>query len=199
MSGGQAAVAVEPAEKVRRGAFAFERVAFRTRRDEVAIGIAAGLHARYDVIEALIARADAAEAIKTAAALAGVDGLAQGLGLEEIQFFEVDGTLLPSGVAGVEKIGAQGGKLLGYAHFDHVTGFGAFDQAQNAEVNETADGGTRGAVADASAAGEPGHGKAEAEFAFEAAVAQEMRIDGAVGGGEAQSRDEMVLELFPDK
>jgi hypothetical protein len=37
-------------------------------------------------------------------------------------------------------------------------------------------------------AGEPGNGKAEAGPPFEAAVAQEMRIDGALGDREAQAR-----------
>ena len=46
-------------------------------------------------------------------------------------------------------------------------------------------------------AGRPGHGEAELELAFETAVAEEMRIDGAVGDGQAQAREEKVLELYP--
>jgi hypothetical protein len=64
------------------------------------------------VIEALAARAGRAEAIKTAATLAGVDGLGQSLVLEKIQFFEVDGTLLASRVAGVAKLGSEGRNLV---------------------------------------------------------------------------------------
>ncbi len=84
-------------------------------------------------------------------------------------------------------------------HLDDMAGLGALDQAQSALVEEATDRRTRGAVADASAAGEPSHGKAEPELAFEAAMPAEIRVDGAVGCGEAQLRDEMVLELFPDQ
>ena len=66
-------------------------------------------------------------------------------------------------------------------------------------VEEAAHGRACRAIANASAAGEPGHGKAEPELAFEAAVPHEIRVDGTVGGGEAELRDEMVLELFPDQ
>src|SRR5260370_36307054 len=41
--------------------------------------------------------------------------------------------------------------------------------------------------------------KLEAEFSFQAAVAQEMRIDGALDDREAQARGELVFQLFPDK
>jgi hypothetical protein len=37
----------------------------------------------------------------------------------------------------------------------------------------------------------------EAKLSFQAAVAEEMRVDDAVGGGQAQTRDQEVLELFP--
>lgn len=39
----------------------------------------------------------------------------------------------------------------------------------------------------------------KARFAFEAAVAEKVVVNGAVGGGEAQTRSESVLELFADK
>jgi hypothetical protein len=62
---------------------------------------------------------------------------------------------------------------------------------------EAADGFTHGAGADADAAGEPGHGEVELPPAFETAVTEEMRIDGAVGDGQAQAREEKVRELYP--
>jgi hypothetical protein len=49
----------------------------------------------------------------------------------------------------------------------------------------------------ADAAGEPGHGEAKLGLAFETAVADEMRIDGAVGDGQTQPGEEEVLELNP--
>ena len=78
-----------------------------------------------------------------------------------------------------------------------MAGFAATDEAERTEDDEAKDRFTHGAGADADAAGEPGHGEAELEPAFETAVADEMRIDGAVGDGQAQSREEEVSELYP--
>jgi hypothetical protein len=78
-----------------------------------------------------------------------------------------------------------------------VAGFAATDEAERTEDDEAADGFTDGASADADAAGKPGHGEMELEPAFETAVADEMRIDGAVCDGEAQPGVEEVLELYP--
>ena len=79
--GSQAALAVEPAEKIVSGSLPLVRVAFQTAGDEVAVGIAPQVDARHDVIEALHAFVEAAEAVKAEAALAGVDGLAERPGL----------------------------------------------------------------------------------------------------------------------
>ena len=89
LRGGQAALAVEPAEKIGGGTLAFERITFEARGDQVAIGVAPGPDAGHDVVEALDARVGAAQTIKTMAAFAEVDGLAQGAGLEEVEFFQV--------------------------------------------------------------------------------------------------------------
>lgn len=78
-----------------------------------------------------------------------------------------------------------------------MAGFAATDEAERTEDDEAADGFTDGAGADADAAGEPGHGEMELEPAFETAVAEEMRIDGAVGDGQTQPGEENVLQLFP--
>ena len=51
---GQAALAKEPAEMVRGGAFAFQRIAFHACQDEIAVGIASVLRARHNVIEATL-------------------------------------------------------------------------------------------------------------------------------------------------
>ncbi len=104
LGGGQAAVVVEPAEKVRSGAFAFERVAFQARRDEVAVGVAPRGHARHDVIDALVSRVGWPQAIKAAAALARVDGLAQRRRLPKIHIFQADGRGGRSRFARFEKI-----------------------------------------------------------------------------------------------
>lgn len=51
---------------------------------------------------------------------------------------------------------------------------------------------------DADGAGEPLNGEAEARLSFEAAVAQEMRIDGPIEDGKTQPHNEYVLHLLPD-
>jgi len=101
---GQAVFAVEPAKKICGGAVALLRIAFQTRRDEVAVGVAPCGHARHDVIDALLARAGPAEAIKTEAALAGADGLAQRRHLPKIHIFQAGGRGVPSRFARFEKI-----------------------------------------------------------------------------------------------
>src|SRR2546423_14563332 len=47
--GGQAALAVEPAEKILSEAVSFQRIALETKRDEVAVGIAPPLNTGGDV------------------------------------------------------------------------------------------------------------------------------------------------------
>ena len=89
LGGGDAALAVQPAEKIGGGTLAFERIAFEAGGNQVAVGVAPGPHAGHDVVEALDARVGAAQTIKTMAAFAEVDGLAEGAGLEEVEFFQV--------------------------------------------------------------------------------------------------------------
>src|SRR5882724_10353187 len=86
---GEAALAVEPAEKIGGGTLSFERIAFEAGGNQVAIGVAPGPDAGHDMVEALDARVGAAQTIKTMAAFAEVDGLAQGAGLEEVEIFQV--------------------------------------------------------------------------------------------------------------
>ena len=89
--GGQAALAVEPAEKIGGGTLSFERIAFEAGGNQVAIGVAPRTDAGHDVVKALDARIGAAQTIKAMAAFAEGDGLAQGAGLEEVEGFEVGG------------------------------------------------------------------------------------------------------------
>jgi hypothetical protein len=203
LGGGQAALAVKPAEKIGGGTLAFERIAFETGGNQVAIGVAPGTDAGHDVVEALDTRVGAAQTIKTMAAFAKVDGLAQGAGLEEVEFFQA-GQLRLAGEAADRDGARHGGQagtkaanFIGQEHVNNVAGFTATDEAERTEDDEAADGFTHGAGADADAAGKPGHGEAELELAFETAVADAMRIDGAVGDGQAQPREEEVLKLYP--
>jgi len=195
--GGQAALAVEPAEKIGGGTLAFERIAFETRGNQVAIGVASRPDAGHDVVKAVDAGIGAAQTIKTMAAFAEVDGLAQGAGLEEVEVFQVGELRLAGGAADGDGAGATAANLIGQEHANDVAGFAATDEAEGTEDDEAADRFTHRAGADANAASEPGHGEAELELAFETAVADEMRIDGAVGDGQAQPREEEILELYP--
>ena len=195
--GGQATLAVEPAEKISGGSLPFLRVAVQTAGDEVAIGIAAEGHARHNVIEAANQGRKPAQAIETTSAFSHMDGVAQSPGLQEVQL-EVDAPREGRGGAAGDPPGAAGTNFAGQPHLDHVAGFAAFDQAQSAVGDQTAHGPTGGIGGEASTAGEPGHGEAEPGPSFETAVAQEVRIDGAVRDGQAQPGNEMVFELFPD-
>ncbi len=200
---GEATLAVEPAEKIGGGTLAFERIAFEAGGNQVAIGVASRPGQGHDVVEALDARVDAAQTIETMAAFAKVDGLAQGPGLEEVEVFQAGGLRLAGGAADGDGIrhggqaGAKAANLIGQEYANDVAGFAATDEAERTEDDEAADGFTHGAGADADAAGKPGHGEAELKPAFETAVAEKMRIDGAVGDGQAQPREEEVLELYP--
>ena len=200
---GDAALAVEPAEEMGGGALAFEGIAFEAGGNQVAIGVVPGADAGHDVVEALDARVGAAQTIKTMAAFAEVDGLAQGAGLEEVEGFEVEGMRLAGGAAdggGARYCGQAGAKaanLIGEEHVNDVAGFATADEAERTKDDEAADGFADGAGADADAAGEPGHGEMELEPAFETSVADEMGIDGAVGDGEVEAGEEDVLQLFP--
>jgi hypothetical protein len=89
LGGGDAALAVEPAEKIGGGTLAFERIAFEAAGNQVAIGVVSPPGAGNDVVEALDARVGAAQAIETMAAFAEVDGLAEGAGLEEVEVLQV--------------------------------------------------------------------------------------------------------------
>jgi hypothetical protein len=175
-----------------------------------------------NVVEALGVRVSAAQAVKTLAAFAEVDGIAQGAGLEEVEFFEVDGGRRVGEWVRVERrvevggervdcvvhgdfarhggqAGTDGGNFFGQAHFEDVAGFAALDETEGAQGHEAAYGFADRASADANAASEPGHGAVELELAFKTRVAKEIEVDSAVHNGEAQTRVENVSELGPEK
>lgn len=212
--GGEALVAVEAAEEIARGAFALLRVAFDAAGDEVAIGIAAELDPRHDVIEALLRGREPAQTVEAEATLAGVDGLAKSASLQEVEILEsgagnqwfgrvgrgvsADGGARGLGVDWTQAAGRGGANFVGQADFDEMAGFGALDQAQDPEVYEAADGFADRSTGNADGPSEPVDGEAEAWLGFEATVAEEMRVDGAVEHGEAESRSENVFHLLPD-
>lgn len=54
----------------------FARIAFNAAGNEVAVGVAAGMHLRDDVVEAPGAFFQAAPAVEASVALTGIDGAA---------------------------------------------------------------------------------------------------------------------------
>jgi len=75
LGGAQAALAVEPAEKLFGGALGLIGVAFQTARHQVSIGILSQLRPRHNMVEAPPVVRDPPRTIEAAAALAFVDGL----------------------------------------------------------------------------------------------------------------------------
>jgi hypothetical protein len=171
----QAALAVEPTEKVRSGATPFERIALDTARNEVAVGIILELDARDDMVEAAHGRRKAAPAIETTAAFASMDDVAQSSVLEEVQLLKVGG---PSGAkrASGNSIDAESGNLRRQAHLDSVAGFAALHKTQGTAGDEAAHSPAHGVVRETSTTSEPRNGEPNLKFSLEAAVAEEMGI-----------------------
>ena len=126
--GGEATIAVERAEIVGGGVFLFRGIALHTAGDQVAIGIAAEVDARDNVVEALHAGGDATKAIETFAAFAGVDGLAERASFHKIQLFEV-GRTAEAPDWKMSRLGgaAKAANVPGQTRFDEMPGFGALD------------------------------------------------------------------------
>ncbi len=180
----QAALAVEPAQKLLGGALRLVGVAIEAARDEVAEGIAAEVRLRDDVVEAPSLGNEPAQTIEAAAAFAGVDGAAERTGLEEIGLREAGTAGSSGGAAGCGFGSAHSANFLGQPHTNDVVGLAtALDQAQHAARNQAPHRLASGLLRETNTAGKPGHRKAETALAFEAAVAEKMRVDGAVDHG----------------
>src|SRR6266571_3916931 len=138
---GEAALAVESAQKIRDRTVALARVAFDTAGNQVAVGIASQAHAWHDVVEALHMSGSAAEAVKAGAAFAIVNGFAKRPGFQEIGGFERRGRRLPRGPRGQCRAVfalAERTDLLGQAHLHEMAGLAAFQHAQSPQLIEPA-------------------------------------------------------------
>src|SRR5713226_5690067 len=144
---GEAALAKEPAEEVFGGGLPLFRVAIATARDEVAVGIAPRLRARNDMVDGPYEDGKAAQTVKAEATLARVDGLAKSIVFEEIGVRDAGGERQPGRAAGGDDIRAEGANLHRQADHDHVTDLVAFDQTQDAEIEEAPKRATRGHLA----------------------------------------------------
>src|SRR4029077_8311049 len=91
--GRRGALAVERAQKIAGGAGGLGWVALDAAENQVAVGIAPEAHAGHDVVEALHVSGSAAEAVKTGAAFAIVNGFAERPALPEIGGLEGGGGL----------------------------------------------------------------------------------------------------------
>jgi hypothetical protein len=197
----QAAITVKTPQKVDGGAFSFLGIAFQTTRDQVAVGIAAELGLRHDMVKAASHGCEVTQTIKATATFARVDGPAEGRRLQEIHVPGIDGAGKAGRQTTADSTGSSGACSTDFVrqeHLNHVSGLAALKQAQDTARNEATYGPTGGVGAEAGTAGEPENRESQLPLPFQAAVPEEMRIDGAVRGGEAQPRDEMVFELFPD-
>lgn len=87
--GGEAALAKEPAQKIRGWFVAFLRVAFQAAGDEIPITVLSQRSLRHDMVQASHLAGEATEAVKAPAIFALVDRQAKGLGLQEIGLLEV--------------------------------------------------------------------------------------------------------------
>ena len=87
--GGQAALAEELAQKISGREVSLARVAVQAAGNQVAVRIAPTRRLRHDVIQAVGPAGRPAQTVKARAPFAGVDGLAQAAGSQEIRFFNV--------------------------------------------------------------------------------------------------------------
>ena len=153
------------------------------------------LDKRDDMVEAASTDGERAQAIKTTAAFSQMDGAAQSRMFQKVRLLEMIGAIGTQGT-GIVWTGGDGGNLFRQADLDHMARFAAFHEAQDAARDEPADGPAHGVAAETDTPSEPGNGKPELKPSFQAAVTEKMRIDDAVGSGQAETRRE-VLELFP--
>ena len=72
-----------------------------------------------------------------------------------------------------------------------------FDQVEDASRYKAPHRATRGLHREAHPTRQPGNRESELGFAFEPAVPEKMRVDGAVGPGKMEPRREQIFILFP--
>ena len=201
--GGETTIAVEAAKEISGVAFALATVAFDAARDQVAIGIGTEVSLGNNMVEAAGFQSETAHTVETEAAFSLVNGFAKSGSLQEVCAFEGVSENLgarASGGLGVGRCGGSGSEnLRGQAHFHGVAHLAALDETQRAAIEKAADGEPRGGGRETRTASEPSDGEADGGLAFEATVAQEMGVDGAVDDGKGEARDEEVFELLPDQ
>jgi hypothetical protein len=190
---GETTLAIEPADVVGSRMLAFAGIAFDAAGDEVAVGVAAEAGLRDDVVEALHGGLKAAQAVEAHTTLACIDGFAQRGRTEEVEFVEHPATIDRAGIVH----GKSEADFVWETDVHQMASLGALNQAESTAVEEAPKSGTSSAGGDADTIGEPQQGETDAALPFQAGVAEQEGVDGAVDGVEAEIRDEMVIELFP--
>ncbi len=196
---GQAAQAIEAAQKIFGGRFSLLRVALDAAGNEIAVGLAASTDVGDDMVEDPPTSDEAPQAIKAQAALARMNGLAPAAHLQKIHLLEVAAAGPPCEAGGRSVLVWRGVYLVRQKDFYQVASLGAVNQAQRALGSKTAYSVASGLVREAHAAGELHDRKTELALAFEAAMPQEVGVDRSLGKIEAQAGHENVFELFPDE
>jgi hypothetical protein len=194
----EAILAEEAAQEVLGRNLALAGVAFHAAGHQIAVGIAAAASTWNDVIETADGGWKPVEAIKTKATFAAVEWTPQATGLRKIGVLEI-GDGLEAAKARGDAAEASGTDFARGTQLDQMAVFGAFEDAENATRSQATDCRTHRAGAQVGAAGEPGHGETEAGLALEEGVAEKVRVDGAVGDGEAKPGDEDVFEMLPER
>ena len=110
--GGQAAQAIEAAQKIFGGSSSLLGVAFDAAGNEIAVGIAASADMRDDMVKDSPARDEAPQTIEAQATLARMNGLTPA-DLQKIHLLEVGAAGPPGEAGGRSAMVRRGGYLVG--------------------------------------------------------------------------------------
>ena len=185
---GEASIAVKQAEEFVGGAVALLSVAVEATGDDVAVGVVAvGAHG-HGVIIAGGLGVEPTQAVEAREVLAEQDGGAHAGVMEAVGAVELGGIAFGAGMEAA-------GDVSGDEDFDAVSGDAALEDADEAFLREVAEVIARGGVAGAEAASECAIGNASDATAFGVRVAQEMVVEGAFAGTEAEVGNDVVFDL----
>ena len=185
---GEAPIAVEQAEEFVGGTVALLGVAVEATGDDVAVGVVAvGAHGHGVVIAGGLG-VEPTQAVEAGEVLAEQDGGAHAGVMEAVGVVELGGIAFGAGMEAA-------GDVSGDEDFDTVSGDAALEDADEALLREVAEMITRGGVAGAEATSECAIGNASDAAAFGVGVAQEMVVEGAFAGTEAEVGNEVVFDL----
>jgi hypothetical protein len=159
----QAALAMQPPQKICRGDVFFLAVAPVATANQVAARIVPELCAWDDMIEAARCGSEAAQAIKAAPAFSYMNGAAQRLVSQPVAIVEIGGARTAWEAAGTLPW-ASGANLVGDAYLDHVTRFAALHQAQHAVTDQAAHSLADGRSGKVRTTSEPGEGNCSRSF-----------------------------------